>query len=474
MTATTAANRTFLGQPVGVAYLSLTEAWERFSFYGMRALLILYMVQELLLPGRIENVAGMDGYRAFIESIFGPLSTQAFASQTFGLYSGFVYFTPMFGGLIADRWLGARKTVLAGIVLMTLGHAAMVFDASFLLALLLLVLGSGLLKGNVAAQVGHLYPAGEEVRRARGYTIFSTGINIGAMLGPFVCGLLAQIYGWHYGFGLAGVMMLVAAAVYIAGWKHFADDTPHHKRTENHAAPMQRNDWIIVALIILVIILTLPQFLAFDQGANVGMIWVADNVNLQSPFGTVPVPWFASEDAFSSILIVPFLLWLWPRVGRGGREPHDLTKLAVGAFVMALSVLALAGGALQAESGGRATILWPLLAFFLSGASFMFTWPVMLSFTSRLAPARVNGLMMATVYLSAFASGIGAGWLARFYEPLGASGFWFLHVALCVGGGVLIFLFAPLLRRQLALLEADGGAEPPLPDGAPLGRGATL
>ena len=179
----------------------MTEAWERFSFYGMRALLILYMVQELLLPGRIENVAGMDGYRAVIESIFGPLSTQAFASQTFGIYSGFVYFTPMFGGLIADRWLGARKTVLAGIVLMTLGHAAMVFDTSFLLALLLLVLGSGLLKGNVAAQVGHLYPAGEEVQRARGYTIFSTGINMGAMLGPFVCGLLAQIYGWHYGFG---------------------------------------------------------------------------------------------------------------------------------------------------------------------------------------------------------------------------------------------------------------------------------
>ncbi|MEL1252076.1 peptide MFS transporter [Aurantiacibacter gilvus] len=474
MTATTYAERTFLGQPVGVAYLAMTEAWERFSFYGMRALLVLYMVQELLLPGQIENVAGMDGYRAVIESIFGPLSTQAFASQTFGLYSGFVYFTPMFGGLIADRWLGARKTVLAGIVLMTMGHAAMVFDTSFLLALLLLVLGSGLLKGNVAAQVGHLYPAGEEVERARGYTIFSTGINIGATLGPFICGLLAQIYGWHYGFGLAGIMMVVAAGVYIAGWKHFADDTPHHKRETGPAAPMTRNDWFIVAFIVIVLLLSLPQFLAFDQGANVGMIWVADHVDLTSFLGTVPVPWFSSEDALASILIVPFLLWFWPRVGRGGKEPNDLTKMSVGAVVMALSMLALAAGAMQADGGGKASILWPVLAFFLSGASFMFTWPVLLSFVSRRAPAPVNALMMASVYLTAFMTGIGSGWLARFYEPLGMTGFWLLHVGISIGGCVLILLLAPMIRRKLDALEVVSTAEQETAAEQLLGEGEAL
>ncbi len=455
MTTAASTDRTFLGQPVGVAYLAMTEAWERFSFYGMRALLILYMVQELLLPGRIENVAGMDGYRAVVESIFGPLSTQAFASQTFGLYAGFVYFTPMFGGLIADRWLGARKTVLAGIVLMTMGHAAMVFDTSFLLALLLLVLGSGLLKGNVAAQVGHLYPAGEEVERARGYVIFSTGINIGATAGPFICGLLAQVYGWHYGFGLAGIMMVVAAGVYIAGWKHFADDTPRHKRDTGPATPMTRNDWALVGLIVVAILLTLPQFLSYDQSANVGMIWTADNVNLTSFLGDVPVPWFGSEDALASILIVPFLIWLWPRVGRGGREPHDLTKMAFGAVVSALSMLALAGGALQAEDGGKASILWPILAYFLSGASFMFTWPVLLSFASRVAPDRVNAIMMASVYLSAFLTGIGSGWVARFYEPLGASGFWLLHVGISLAGCALLLLLGPLIRRQLEALDSS-------------------
>ena len=462
MTAVASSERTFLGQPVGVAYLAMTEAWERFSFYGMRALLILYMVQELLLPGRIENVAGMDGYRAVVESIFGELSTQAFASQTFGLYAGFVYFTPLFGGLIADRWLGARKTVLAGIVLMTLGHAAMVFDFSFLIALLLLVLGSGLLKGNVAAQVGHLYAPGDEVQRARGYVIFSTGINIGATAGPFVCGLLAQVYGWHYGFGLAGLLMLVAAGVYIAGWKHFADDTPRHKRTTAPPAPMGRNEWATIALIVLVLMLALGLNLAYDQTANVGLIWVADNVDLASPVGPVPVPWFGSEDALASVLIVPFLIWMWPRVGRGGNEPHDLTKVAMGGVVMALSVLALAGGAWQAEAGGKASILWPILAYLLSGASFMFQWPVLLSFVSRYAPDRVNALMMAGVYLTAFVTGIGSGWLARFYEPLGASNFWLLHAGISLASTVLILLLAPWIRGRLAALE-QGRVEPEVP-----------
>ena len=149
------ARETF-GHPRGLYFLALTETWERFSFYGMRALLVLYMVQELLVPGRIDGVAGMAGYRAALEAMFGPMSMQQLATQTFGFYAGLVYLTPLIDGLLADRWLGARKTVLIGIALMTAGHAAMAFDASFLLALLLLILGSGCLKGNIAAQVGHL------------------------------------------------------------------------------------------------------------------------------------------------------------------------------------------------------------------------------------------------------------------------------------------------------------------------------
>jgi proton-dependent oligopeptide transporter, POT family len=441
------AGETFLGQPKGVAFLAMTEAWERFSFYGMRGLLVLYMVQELLLPGRIENVAGMGAFRSWAEGFFGPMSTQAFASQTFGLYAGFVYFTPVFGGLIADRWLGAKKTVLIGIALMTAGHFAMVFDASFLLALVLLVLGSGCLKGNIAAQVGHLYRPDQEAERTRGYTIFSTGINIGATLGPLACGLVAQVYGWHAAFGLAGVMMLLAAAFYFAGWRHFADDRPAGQRKAH--PPMQSGDWTTIVLIAFVLVLSFGQFLSYDQTSNVGLIWVSEQVNLNTPLGRVPEPWFTSEDAFASIIIVPFLIALWRWQGRHGHEPYDTSKMAMGALVMAASVAALAAGAWQAETAGKASIVWPILAYFLSGVAFMFSWPVMLALVSQRAPAAVGGVLMASVYLTSFATGIVSGWMGRFYEPWGATQFWLVHVAISLTGAALLWLLGPILRRRM-------------------------
>ena len=167
--------RGIFGQPKGLYYLAATEAWERFSYYGMTALVVLYMVNQLLLPGHVENIAGFPGFRAALERVFGPMSTQALASQIFGLYSGFVYFTPVLGGWIADRFVGQRNAVVAGAVLMSAGHLAMAFDQSFLVALALLILGSGLLKGNIAAQVGALYAVDDEANRVRGYTIFRRG-----------------------------------------------------------------------------------------------------------------------------------------------------------------------------------------------------------------------------------------------------------------------------------------------------------
>jgi POT family proton-dependent oligopeptide transporter len=441
-----AGEENFLGHPKGLYFLAFTEMWERFSFYGMRALLILYMVQDLLISDRVNDVAGMAAYRSFIEGVFGPLSTQAFASQTFGLYAGFVYFTPLFGGLLADRWLGPKKTVMIGIALMTAGHFAMIFDYSFLIALVLLVLGSGALKGNIAAQVGHLYPKAEEALRTRGYTIFSTGINIGATLGPLACGLLAQIYGWHYGFGLAGVMMLVAAVVYFSGMRHFADMRP--VRHGDGTAPISSSDWRRIALIVLVMILILGQFFAYDQIANVGMIWVASSVDLSSPLGDVPVPWFASEDAIASVIAAPLLLALWGWQARRGKEPDDFGKMAIGAFCMALSMLALAAGAAMTGADGKASILWPILAFFLSGFAFMWTWPTLLALVSSHAPRQINALMMACVYLTAFVTSVGAGFVARWYEPMGPVNFFLLNASFAIGGAVLLWLMGPAITRR--------------------------
>jgi len=201
-----AADRSFFGHPRGLFFLAFTEAWERFSFYGMTALLVLYMVDQLLLPGHVEKIAGFGAFRGLLESLTGKLTPIGLGSLVFGLCTGFVHFTPVFGGLIADRWIGQRNAVVIGALSMSAGHIAMAFDRTFLLALLLLVIGSGFLKGNISTQVGALYR--DDSQRTAGFAIFSMAINFGSVFGPLVCGFLAQYYGWHYGFGVAAILML--------------------------------------------------------------------------------------------------------------------------------------------------------------------------------------------------------------------------------------------------------------------------
>ncbi|MFA6031511.1 MAG: peptide MFS transporter [Myxococcota bacterium] len=440
------------GHPKGLLFLAMTEMWERFSFYGMRTMLVLYMVQDLLLSGRIGDVAGMDGYRRVVEGIFGELSTQAFASQTFGLYAGFVYFTPLFGGLLADRWLGARRVVMIGIALMTLGHFAMAFDVSFLLALLLLVIGSGCLKGNIAAQVGHLYERHEETLRSKGYAIFSTGINVGATIGPLVCGLLAQLYGWHVGFGVAGLFMLIAAIVYFTGLKYFAEDRAVPPAGESHP-PLTPNEWKMIGLVICVLVITMCQSFAYEQLFNVGMLWVDERVELAFGGFTVPTPWLASEDSLASVIALPMLLAIWAWQATRGGEPGDFAKIATGAIIMACSSGMLALGALSTPDG-KVSILFPLAAFFLSGIAFMYQWPTALALVSRRAPRKINALMMAGAYLTLFVVGIGAGYIARFYEPLGDMAFWVLQAGISAAGAVLVLLFGGPIRRRMDALEA--------------------
>src|ERR1700744_3258613 len=202
------------GHPRGLTFLFATEMWERFSYYGMRALLVLYMTKYLLLPGHSGSVAGLDGARHAPEDIFGPLDVQPLSSQIWGFYTGLVYFTPIFGGLLADRVLGRRRTVVIGAALMAIGHFMMASERLFLFALLALILGSGAFKPNISTQVGGLYAPGDH-RRDRAYSIFYVGINVGAMLAPLVCGTLGEEVGWHWGFAAAGVGMTIALVIYL-------------------------------------------------------------------------------------------------------------------------------------------------------------------------------------------------------------------------------------------------------------------
>lgn len=460
MSATTPDDTAFFGHPRGVAYLAFTECWERFSYYGMTSLLTLYMVQQLFLPGHVEHVAGLATLRGLF-SWHGPLSNVALASLIYGWYGGLVYFTPILGGLIADRWLGAKTTVILGALLMCAGHLAMAFDASFLIALLLLILGSGCLKGNISAQVGELYPAEAESRRTQGYTIFSAGINVGAVLGPLTCGALAVAYGWHAGFAAAAALMLLALIVYLAGQRHLAARRP---RAEKEVLPPmtaieQKRMW----LLILVAAMTLFPNIAYPMIWGIGVLWIDQHVSLATAFGNVPPSWFNSVDAFASIVAVPPLVALWAWQAKRGREPSDVAKIGIGSLLTGLSAFFMVAGALLPGADGKTSVWWALAGFFGMGVAFLYYWPVLLALISQAAPKQVTATLMGGVFLSFFLGSVIMGWVGSFYDTMNPAAFWTLDGAIGVAGGVLVLAIARPVSRALEPVPDSVAGAPEAP-----------
>ncbi len=445
------------GHPKALYFLAFTELWERFSFYGMTSLLALYMVKQLLLPGHAEHVAGLVSLRHLFEAR-APMTNLAFAAMIYGWYSGLVYFTPIAGGWIADRVLGANRTVILGALLMGAGHLAMSFDFSFLVALLLLILGSGCLKGNISAQVGSLYPAEAESLRSRGFTIFSTGINIGAVAGPLVTGTVAAIYGWHTGFGVAAVLMLVALVTYLFGQRYLPPSRPLGERRERRAAltaAERRRIWVLFA----VIALTIPAEIAYPMVWSLGIIWVDQQVNLASALGTVPASWFNSVDSFGSILAAPVLLVLWRWQAGRGSEPNSLGKIAIGMVLISLAALVLAAGSALAPAPGRVAVAWALGGFLAMGLAWMYYWPTLLALVSKSAPRSVTGAMMGAAFLSPFIAHTMAGWVGSFYDQMSPATFWTMDAGIAALGAALMFaLRGPLGRLLDEPLVADAGS----------------
>jgi POT family proton-dependent oligopeptide transporter len=438
--------RLVLGHPKGLFYLAFTEAWERFSFYGMMALLVLYMVNQALLPGHVEHIAGFDAFRRTLESVTGPLTPQALASTLFGLYSGGVYFTPVLGGFIADRWIGQRNAVVIGALAMSAGHIAMAFDRSFLIALTLLVAGSGFLKGNISAQVGALYPPDDEARRTRGFAIFSTAINIGAVVGPLVCGALAQRYGWHTGFGAAALLMLIGLATYLLGYRYLPARVERRARVTGR---LTARDWKVIAALVAVMAIAVFQSVAYYQLANVLPVWIEQHVNLSVGATSIPVPWYQSIDPLFSILGVPLLFALWRYQAARRGEPGELAKIGTGAWLATASNLVLVFAILAAD-GAPVHPVWPFLYCAGLGIAFIYYWPTLLALVSRAAPARVNATMMGIAFLTLFVANNLIGWLGRYYEQMTPEAFWSMHAAIAATGGVLVLLFGRRLGRVLA------------------------
>lgn len=444
--------RTFFGHPIGLAYLAFTEAWERFSYYGMTALLVLYMVNQLLLPGHVEHVAGFATFRRLVEDTTGPLSTQALASEIFGFYAGFVYFTPVLGGWLGDR-IGQRSAVVLGALLMTGGHLAMAFDQTFLLALLLLIIGSGLLKGNISAQVGSIYPPEDEARRTRGFAIFSTAINLGAVTGPLLCGFLGTRFGWHVGFGAAALFMLGALATYVAGYRYLPAKV--ERRNRAFAEPLSRADRKALAALVGVMAIVVLAYIAYYQLANVHPVWLQQHADLNAAGFEIPIPWFYSIDPLVSMISVPFLFALWDWQARAsGTEPSPLIKIATGAFLSAAANLVLV--AAIALSPGRVVWVWPVLYCALQGVAFMYFWPTLLALVSQAAPPKVNATMMGVAFLTLFVANTLIGRIGTYYERMTPMTFWALHAGIGATGGLLALLFRRSLGR---ILEPQSAAE---------------
>ncbi len=442
----------FFGHPKGLAYLAFTEMWERFSYYGMTALLALYMTKQLLLPAHSEHVAGLAALRHLFE-LRGPMSNVAFASLIYGWYGGLVYFTPVLGGLIADRWLGTRTTVVLGALLMSAGHLAMSFDQSFLIALLMLILGSGCLKGNISAQVGQLYPPDEETRRTGGFTIFSAAINIGAVAGPLGCGAVAAIYGWHAGFGLAAALMILALIIYLSGQRNLPGKGAPVAGEE--LPPLTRDERKRVAFLVIAIALTVLPNVAYPMIWNIGILFINDHVSLATPLGAVPASWFNSIDAFASIVVVPPLVALWASQARRGKEPSDVAKIGIGCAITGISAAVLALGCAMPGPDGKVGVIWPILSFAGMGLAFIWYWPVLLALISLAAPKKVNSTLMGASFLSLFVGSVIMGWVGSFYDEMTPAAFWMVDAAIGFAGALLVMLLAPVLKRALEPREAN-------------------
>ena len=444
--------RDFLGHPRGLAVLFASEAWERFSYFGNAALVVLYMTKYLFDPGRLDTVLGLDAVRAALEFLFGRLEPQPLASQLFGFYTGLAYFTPILGGLVADRWLGQHRTVVIGGVFMAIGHFMMAFEALFLLALLMLIVGIGAFKPNISTQVGALYAPGDD-RRDRAYSIFYLGINVGAFLAPLVCGTLAVQYGWHYGFGAAGVGMLVSLAIYVYGRRTLpADARSRGSALARENKPLDAGERRAVLAIIGTCALVTLFWAAYDQQGNTILLWAEDftdrSVDLGFWRGEFPSPWFLALNPLMIFVFTPLIVRLWARQGRLGTELFPISKMAFGCLCVALANLVMAGAA--GSAAGKASALWLVGYFVLATIGELHLAPVGLALISRLAPAGTTSIMMGVWFATTLPADVVAGFLGGFWSSMAKTNF-FLMIALIAAFASLALWAASQVVRRLVV-----------------------
>ena len=432
-----ASDTAFLGHPAGLGWLSASEFWERFSYYGMQGLLVLYMTHQFLTPGHFDRALAFPLFQHLLEFINGrPLSGVALASATYGFYAGCVYLTPIAGGFIGDRWLGKTATVTVGASLMALGHFLMAFDASFVIALFCLLIGAGCFKGNIAAQVGDLYAEGD-LRRADAFQLYYISIQVAVIVSPFVCGTLGQVVGWHWGFGAAGVGMLLGLLIYLRGRYALPKEK---KRGEKIARPpMTGRDKKAIVLLILLIPALALSLVGNQEIYNAYLVWAEKNFQLVFFGHTMPITWMLAVDSFISTALIALSMMFWRWYGKHRQEPDEITKIAIGVFVAALapSVLALAS-LFVASTGHPVSLIWAVAFHVVNDLGFANILPVGLALYSRAAPKGLEGVMIAIYYLQLFLGNLLAGYLGGFIGTMPDTSFWLLHMGLMLISAVIL------------------------------------
>ena len=446
-------DRAFLGHPKGLGYLGFTEGCERFSYYSMQTLLTLYMVNYLLVPGRMDKVIGLDWLQAHV---YRGLTGQPLASAIFGTYTALVYFTPVFGGILADSLLGRNRTLILGGVLMAIGHFLMAIESAFVFALLALLLGVGAFKGNIATQVGDLY-ASNDLRRAMAFQIFYIFINVSVIIAPLISGTLGQKVGWHYGFGCAGVVMVLGMIIYLSGRPWLAPEQPRKRAIE--AAPrkrMTRDEWMCVTYLIILIPVLAVAMLTNQQIFNAYLIWGDQRFDLRLLNNTSS--WLITVDAAVSFTMLVAVAGFWKWWATRRTEPDEITKMIIGSIFTILGALCLFMGALTAPAQGKISLLWPMGFEVMNSVGFAHILPVSLALFSKIAPKQISSTVIGLYYLAFFAANALVGYVGGLYSSLPTTTFWLIHAASAAVGLVAFVAFKLAIGRRMESTPQDQAA----------------
>jgi len=420
---TSGPGRSVFGHPPGLTVLFLTQTWAEFSYFGLQAMLVLYMTQQLNLP-------------------------QAQSSTIYGIYTGCAFFSPFLGGIIADRWLGKTTSVVIGGVLMMFGHFAMAFESLLFPALALVAIGNGLFIPPLAVQISALYAEGD-ARRDQAFSAYYMGINLGAFAAILLCPLLAQFYGWHWGFAAAGFGMALGLIVYLSFRRLLPAELGREARQKQERKPLSQSDWKALATLVGVIAVVILFRIAYEQSGNTIMLWVSDRTQRTLGGWDIPAPWFSSLNPLLIIVLTPFLMAFWRRRKEAGRDQNLFRRMALGCALTGLACLLMVAAAYQySASGAAVSALWVIGYFVLLTVGELLVIPVGLALFGTLSPVQVASMMMGAWYIAKFLGSLSAGFLGTLWLEIPTELFFAIGAGSTFLAAIILFVMG---RRSNAL-----------------------